>query len=88
MPRMFLTPARVRSIIAGTYNEMDLAQALRRHRIRFHWTTAPGCLAARVPVRSGTVLIYRTGARSAPFAVRASAPDRYPFPLPRFTWDD
>jgi hypothetical protein len=70
MSRLFLTPARVRSVIGSARTEKDISDSLRLHHIRFHWTTAPGFLAASVPVRSGTVIIYRTASRSAPFVVR------------------
>ena len=72
--KLLLTAARLRSVIDGVRTEKDLEISLRLHRIRFTWTTEPGYLAARVPVRSGTVLVYRTCSRSAPFQVRSAAP--------------
>lgn len=91
--KMLLTADRIRSAIAGAKTEQDISATLRRHRIRFSWTTTPGFLAARVPVRSGSVLIIRTASRSAPFSVRfdsgatvstVSAFQASPFPVPRF----
>lgn len=86
--KLLITADKVRAIADAAVTEKDLEILFRAHKIRFSWTTAPGFLAARVPVRSGSVLVYRTCSRSAPFRVRASAPAVYPYPLPRFAWDD
>lgn len=96
--KMLLTADRIRSAIAGAKTEQDISAALRRHRIRFTWTTSPGFLAARVPVRSGSVLIIRTASRSAPFSVRfdsvsgsvspVSVFQVSPFPVPHFPVND
>ena len=80
--KMLLTAGRVRSAISGARTEKDIVNSLRRHRIRFSWTTSPGFTAIRIPVRSGSVLVYRTASRSAPFAVRSAAPDPFTRPAP------
>ena len=89
--KLLLTADRLRAIVSAAGTEKDLENTLRRHRIRFTWTTAPGYLAARVTCRSGSMLVYRSAARSAPFVVR-SAPvagdTGYLFPVPRYSWDD
>lgn len=86
--KLLLSPARIRSMIAGANTEKDIENVLRAHKVRYSYTTAPGYLAIRVPVRSGAVLISRAPSRSAPpIASMAPAPG-YPFPLPRFTWDE
>lgn len=89
--RLLLTADRLRNIAATAATERELENVLRRHKIRFCWTTAPGFLAARVPCRSGSVLIYRAAGRSGCMVTRSApavAPACYPLPLPRFTWDD
>ena len=106
--KLLLTADRLRSVIADARTEKDLELSLRLHRIRFTWTTEPGYLAAKVPLRSGAVLVYRSASRSAPFRIRSAAPapvlcsapvssaaapaagarSGYPFPVPRFSWDD
>ena len=90
--KLLLSADRIRSIAAGASTEKDLEKALRRHKIRFCWTTSAGFLAARVPCRSGAVLIYRSASRSAPFVIRSAAPAAtpagYTYPVPRFAWDD
>lgn len=78
--KLLLTTARLRSVIDDVRTEKDLELSLRRHRIRFTWTTEPGYLAARVPLRSGPVLVYRTASRSAPFRIRSAAPAAAPDP--------
>lgn len=80
--KLLLTAARLRSVIDGVRTEKDLEISLRLHRIRFTWTTEPGYLAARVPLRSGPVLVYRTASRSAPFQIRSASPSSAPFPFP------
>ena len=86
--KLLLSPARVRSIIAGAVTEKEIETALRAHKVRYSYTTAPGYLAIRVPVRSGAVLITRANSRSAPLRASMAPAPGYPFPLPRFTWDD
>lgn len=86
--KLLLSPARIRSMIAGANTEKDIENVLRAHKVRYSYTTAPGYLAIRVPVRSGAVLISRAPARSAPLRASMAPAPGYPFPLPRFTWDD
>lgn len=89
--KLLLSADRIRSLAAAASTEKDLEKILHRHKIRFSWTTAPGYLCARVPCRSGSVLVYRTCSRSAPFQVRSAEPVKaagYPYPVPRFAFDD
>jgi len=91
--KMLLSADRIRAIVADVRTEKDLELSLRSHKIRFSYDTSAGFFAFRVPVRSGAVLVYRTCSRSAPFTVRSApasgpAPVGYPFPVPRYSWDD
>ena len=86
--KMLLTADRVRSALDGARSEKDIVKSLRRHKIRFSYDTRSGFTAFRIPARSGSILVYRTCSRSAPFAVRSAAPADYPYPIPRWTWDD
>lgn len=88
--KMLLTADRIRAVVADARTEKDIELSLRSHKIKFSYDTGAGFLSFRIPARSGTVLVYRTCSRSAPFAVRAAAPDPsgYPYKLPRFAWDD
>ena len=70
--KILLTVSRIRSVIDGARTEKDIEISLRRHRIRYTYDTSPGFLAIRVPSRTGSVLVYRTASRSAPFAVRSA----------------
>lgn len=72
--RILTTAARVRAAIAGARTEKDIESMLRAHKIRFSWDTRAGFLAARVPVRSGAVLIVRTASRGCPFRAMPAAP--------------
>ena len=71
--KLLLTADRLRSIAAAAGTEKELENLLHKHKIRFSWTTAPGYLAARIPCRSGSVYVYRSCSRSAPFQVRSAA---------------
>lgn len=79
--KILLTVSRIRSVIADARTEKDIEISLRRHQIRFAYDTSPGFLAIRIPSRSGSVLVYRTASRSAPFAVRPASPSCFPVPL-------
>lgn len=85
-----LTADRIRSVLDGAMTEIDAALALRRHRIKFSYSTAGGCLHIRIPARTGVITVTRTASRTAPLAIAAApaAPVPYPFPLPAWTWDD
>ena len=85
---VLLSPARVRAILADVRTEADAADVLRRHRIRFSFSTAGGVFHIRIPARSGAVTVTRTASRSAPLRVSAAAPHAYPYPVPLFSWDD
>ena len=72
--KMLLTADRIRSALDGARTEKDVELSLRAHKIRFSYDASAGYLAFRIPARSGTVLVYRTCSRSAPFQVRSAAP--------------
>ena len=86
--KTLVTPDRIRSILDGAHNEMDAAARLRSHRIRYSYSTTGGYLHIRIPARSGAVTVTRTASRTAPLRIEAAAPVGYPFPVPRWTWDD
>lgn len=89
--KLLLSADRIRSIAAAASTEKELESLLRKHKIRFSWTTAPGYLAARIPCRSGSVLVYRACSRSQPFRVRSADPvpaAGRPSFVPRFAYDD
>lgn len=91
MSRLLVTASRIRSILDGACNEIDAARALRRHRVRYSFSTSGGVLHIRIPARSGVVTVTRTASRSAPLAISAAAPAGpvpYPYPVPHWTWDD
>lgn len=50
--KQFITADRVRSMIAGCKTEKDAADVLRRHRIRYEYSTAGGMFHIRVCCRS------------------------------------
>jgi len=90
--KMLLTADRIRSALDDARTEKDVELSLRAHKIKFSYDTSAGFLAFRIPARSGSVLVYRTASRSAPFQVRSaacvSAPVVYPYPLRLSGWND
>ena len=75
--KQFITAARVRAIIAGAYSEKAITDALRAHRVRYSFSTTGGYFHIAVPARSGTIRIYRTACKNAPFSVHTA--HRAPF---------
>ena len=89
--RLHITADRIRSILDGASTEIDAALALRRHHIRYNYSTAGGILHIRIPARTGIITVTRTASRTAPLAISAAAPAvpaPYPYPVPRWTYDD
>ena len=100
--RQFVTASRVRSVIADAITEADVIDSLRRHGIRYEYSTETGYLHIRIPCRTGCLRVYRqvyrvpqNRLRSAPFrsgfsapAVPGSAPLRSPFRVPVLHNDD
>jgi len=69
MTRQFISPARVRSIVADAVTDADIVAALRRHRVRYTYSTEGGALHALTGMR---ILIAETGRRNITL-VRCSA---------------
>lgn len=67
--KQFVTIARVRSLMAGAHTEAEASAILRRHRIRYTFSTTGGTFHIRIPSRSGFIRIIRTASRSAPLSV-------------------
>ena len=90
--KLLVTADRIRSAISSARTEKDVEKSLRLHKIKFSYDTSAGFLAFRIPARSGSVLVYRTASRSAPFQIRSaaciSAPVVYPYPLRLSGWND
>jgi len=84
---MLSRSSRVRSMIADCKTERDIINVLRSHKVKYSFSTEKGFLTIRIPCRTGTVHIYRTCSRSAPYMVRSAA-NGYPYPVPSFSWDD
>ena len=89
--RILVTADRIRTILDDARTEIDAALALRRHGIRYSYSTAGGVFHIRIPSRSGVIIVVRTASRTAPLAITAAAPAvpaPYPYPVPCWTWDD
>lgn len=78
---VMVSTERIRSIIAECKTEMDVVHVLRAHKIRYTFSTDTGILAVKVPCRKGSIRIYRTCSRSAPFMVHAVKAGVNPIPV-------
>jgi len=91
--KLLLTAGRIRTMIANAATEKDIELTLRAHKVKYTYDTGAGFLAFRIPARSGAILVYRAASRSAPFKVSAAPANPltaccYPYPVPRYTWND
>ena len=66
--------SRIRSIVAECSTESDIAITLRKHKIKFAYTTETGFLSIRIPCRKGCIRVFRTCSRSVPFTIRQENP--------------
>ena len=57
--RQFITAARVRSVIADAITEADVVDSLRRHGIRYEYSTETGYLHIKIPCKTGCLRVYR-----------------------------
>lgn len=71
---IIITPNRIKSIVADCKTDVDLIANLRRHKIRYGYTTESGFLSVVVPCSTGKVRIYRSASKSNPFKVIPVAP--------------
>jgi len=79
MSRIFVTSARVRAILADAKTECDVIDALRRHGIRYRYSTETGYLHIRIPCRTGVVLVFRS---VHPLRIPGAVWTGSPFPVP------
>ena len=80
--KCLVTIGRVRSVLDDVKTESDAALVLRRHRIRYSYSTEGGIFHIRIPARSGIITVTRTASRSAPLAIAAAPAVSAPFPFP------
>lgn len=77
--KQFVTAARVRSIIADAETERDVIEALRRHGIRYGYSTETGYLHIRIPCRRGYLRVFRS---VHPLRIPGQAWARSAWPVP------
>ena len=80
--KCLVTIGRVRSVLDDVKTESDAALVLRRHRIRYSYSTEGGIFHIRIPASSGIITVTRTASRSAPLAIAAAPAVSAPFPFP------
>lgn len=80
---MFVSVSRLRSLISVCRTDPEVVAVLRSHKIRYSYTTETGSLSIKIPCRKGSVRIYRSCSRSAPYMVSAVSPSPFvPVPVP------
>ena len=71
---IIITKSRIKAIASECKTDADLIASLRRHKIRYKYTTEPGFLSIMIPCRTGKVIVYRAASRSTPFRVSPVSP--------------
>lgn len=79
--KQLVSSTRIRSVIAGAITERDATDALRRHRIRYTFSTEGGVFHIKIPCRSGAIRIIRTASRSAPLVIIPPSATIRPVPV-------
>ena len=74
---IIITPNRVKDIVSDCKTDADLIANLRRHKIRYGYTTESGFLSVVIPCSTGKVRVYRTASRSCPFRVVPVSPTHF-----------
>lgn len=74
---IIITPSRIKAIVSECKTDADLVANLRRHKIRYGYTTDSGFLSVVIPCSTGKVRVYRTASRSNPFKVAPVSPIPY-----------
>ena len=66
---IIITPNRVKAIVSECRTDADLVINLRRHKVKYGYTTDAGFLSVVIPCSTGKVRVYRTASKSNPFRV-------------------
>ena len=61
--RQLVTAGRIRALISGLMTDADVIDTLRRHRIRYGYTTEGGALHIMIPSIHGPIRIYKGDGR-------------------------
>ena len=77
-----LSVNRIRSLVGNCKTEIDLVSTLRKHKIKYTFSTDCGFLQIRIPYKKGYIRIYRTCSRSCPFIVSTVPAVPYIAPIP------
>lgn len=73
---IIITPNRIKAIVSDCKTDADLVATLRRHKIRYGYTTESGFLSVVIPCSTGKVRVYRTASRQNPFRVMPVSPTK------------
>ena len=71
---IIITKSRVKSIVSECKTDVDLIANLRRHKIRYGYSTDTGFLSVVIPCSTGKVRVYRSASKSNPYKVAPVSP--------------
>ena len=71
---IIITPSRVKAIVSDCKTDVDLIANLRRHKIRYGYSTDAGFLSVVIPCSTGKVRVYRSASKSNPYKVAPVSP--------------
>ena len=71
---IIITKSRVKSIVSECKTDVDLIANLRRHKIRYGYSTDAGFLSVVIPCSTGKVRVYRSASKSNPYKVAPVSP--------------
>lgn len=71
---IIITPNRVKSIVSDCKTDVDLIANLRRHKIKYGYSTDAGFLSVVIPCSTGKVRVYRSASKSNPYKVMPVSP--------------
>ena len=74
---IIITKSRVKSIVSDCKTDVDLIANLRRHKIRYGYTTDAGFLSVVIPCSTGKVRVYRSASKSNPYKVVPVSPTTF-----------
>ena len=71
---IIITPNRVKAIVADCHTDVELIASLRRHKVRYGYSTDAGFLSVVIPCSTGKVRVYRSASKSSPYKVAPVSP--------------
>ena len=78
---ILLSSGRIRNIISDCFTEQDIIITLRKHKIKYTFTTETGELSIKIPCKKGIIRVFRSCSCSRPFTVSTNNSPVYSVPV-------